>query len=102
MVDVYVALTEFARRKFIEGGFRPGKIIVKPNFVYPDPGPGEGGGGYALFVGRLSFEKALAPLLAAWEHLDKRIPLKVVGDGPLKGSGGGSCQSASLRGIPGV
>jgi glycosyltransferase involved in cell wall biosynthesis len=83
-VDVFVALTEFARRKFIEGGLPAGKIFVKPNFVYPDPGPGVGGGGYALFVGRLSFEKGVGTLLAAWERLDRRIPLKIVGDGPLR------------------
>jgi glycosyltransferase involved in cell wall biosynthesis len=84
VVDVYVALTEFARRKFIEGGLPAGKLVVKPNFVYPDPGPGEGRGGYALFVGRLSPEKGVGTLLAAWERLDRRIPLKVVGDGPLR------------------
>lgn len=84
MVDVYVALTEFARRKFIEGGLSAGKMMVKPNFVYPDPGPGEGRGGYALFVGRLSPEKGVDTLLAAWERLDGRIPLKIVGDGPLR------------------
>jgi len=84
IVDVYVALTEFARRKFIEGGLPAEKILVKPNFIYPDPGPGEGGGGYALFVGRLSSEKGVGTLLAAWERLDRRIPLKVVGDGPLR------------------
>ena len=91
-VDVYIALTEFARRKFIEGGLPAGKIIVKPNFVYPDPGPGEGEGGFALFVGRLSFEKGVGTLLAAWEHLDRRIPLKIVGDGPLTERDGGSCR----------
>jgi glycosyltransferase involved in cell wall biosynthesis len=84
MVDVYVALTEFARNKFIEGGLPARKIVVKPNFVYPDPGPGEGRGGYALFVGRLSPEKGVGTLLAAWECLDRPIPLKIVGDGPLR------------------
>jgi glycosyltransferase involved in cell wall biosynthesis len=82
-VDVYVALTEFARRKFVEGGLPAEKLMVKPNFVYPDPGPGEGCGGYALFVGRLSPEKGVGTLLAAYQHLDKRSPLKVVGGGPL-------------------
>jgi glycosyltransferase involved in cell wall biosynthesis len=84
MVDVYIALTEFARLKFVEGGLPAEKMVVKPNFVYPDPGPGEGRGGYALFVGRLSREKGVGTLLAAWERLDRRIPLKVVGDGPLR------------------
>jgi glycosyltransferase involved in cell wall biosynthesis len=84
MVDVYVALTEFARQKFVEGGLPAGKITVKPNFVHPDPGPGGGKGDYAVFVGRLSPEKGIDTLLAAWELLDGRMPLKIVGDGPLK------------------
>jgi glycosyltransferase involved in cell wall biosynthesis len=84
MVDVYVALTEFARNKFIEGGLPAGKIVVKPNFVAPDPGQGPGGGGYALFVGRLAPEKGTGTMLAAWDRLGTRIPLKIVGDGPLR------------------
>ena len=84
MVDVYVALTEFARNKFIEGGLPAGKIVVKPNFVAPDPGQGQGGGGYALFVGRLAPEKGTGTMLAAWDRLGTRIPLKIVGDGPLR------------------
>jgi len=81
-VDVYIALTEFARRKFIEGGLPAEKISVKPNFIYPDPGKGEHGGNFALFVGRLSAEKGVKTLFSAWRLL-KGIPLKVVGDGPL-------------------
>jgi glycosyltransferase involved in cell wall biosynthesis len=84
MVDVYVALTEFARHKFVEGGLPEGKIVVKPNFVVPDPGRGQGGGGYALFVGRLAPEKGTGTMLAAWERLGTGVPLKIVGDGPLK------------------
>ena len=84
MVDVYVALTEFARNKFIEGGLPAGKIVVKPNFVAPDPGRGQGGGGYALFVGRLAPEKGTETMLAAWDRLRTKIPLKIVGDGPLR------------------
>ncbi len=84
-VDLYVALTEFARRKYIQAGFPPDRIVVKPNFVHPDPGPGEGRGGYALFVGRLSPEKGLRTLLDAWERLGGALPLKIVGDGPERG-----------------
>ncbi len=81
-VDVYIALTEFARCKFIEGGLPAEKISVKPNFIYPDPGNGEHGGNFALFVGRFSAEKGVKTLLTAWRLL-KGVPLKVVGDGPL-------------------
>jgi glycosyltransferase involved in cell wall biosynthesis len=86
MVDLYVCLTEFAKQKFIEGGLPANKIVVKPNFVNFDSGVGSGNGGYALFVGRLSTEKGLDTLLAAWEHLSTNIPLKIVGDGPLADS----------------
>jgi glycosyltransferase involved in cell wall biosynthesis len=82
-VGVYVALTEFARRKFVQGGLPAEKVVVKPNFVHPDPGMGDGRGDYILFVGRLSQEKGVGTLLAAWEVLKEKAPLKVVGDGPL-------------------
>lgn len=42
MVDLYVCLTEFSRKKFIEGGLPADKIVVKPNFVNPDSGVGLG------------------------------------------------------------
>lgn len=83
MVDVYIALTDFARHKFIQGELPAGKIAVKPNFIDPDPGIGDGQGGYALFVGRLSQEKGVNTLLAAWDKIGGKIPLKIVGDGPL-------------------
>ena len=82
-VDVYIAPTEFARTKLIQGGLPAGKIVVKPNFVDPDPGVGTGCGGYALFVGRLSHEKGVETLLDAWRELGDSVPLKIVGDGPL-------------------
>jgi glycosyltransferase involved in cell wall biosynthesis len=82
-VNLYVALTEFARRKFVEGGLPSEKIVVKPNFVHPDPGMGRGRGDYVLFVGRLSKEKGLETLLRAGEQLGKELRFKLVGDGPL-------------------
>jgi glycosyltransferase involved in cell wall biosynthesis len=83
MVDVYIALSEFARRKFIEGGLPAERIVVKSNFVAPGPGAGDGRGGYALFAGRLSEEKGVRLLAKAWEVLGD-LPLLVAGDGPLK------------------
>ncbi len=82
-VDVYVALTAFSRGKFVAGGLPADKLLVKANFVYPDPGPGAGTGNYGVFVGRLSAEKGVETLLKAWQSLGERVPLKIVGDGPL-------------------
>ena len=81
-VDIYIALTEFSRQKFIEGGLPANRMVVKPNFVDPDPGRGDADGQYCLSVGRLSPEKGIRTLLSAWTRLDG-VPLKLVGDGPL-------------------
>lgn len=82
-VDAYISLTDFARRKFIEGGIPGEKILVKPNFLLPDPGKGKSAAGdYALFVGRFSPEKGISILLQAWCRMNN-IPLKVAGDGPM-------------------
>ena len=82
-IDRFIALSEFARGKFIAGGLPGARIDVKPNFVDPDPGERTGGGGYAAFVGRLSEEKGLETLVAAWAKLGNKVPLVIVGDGPL-------------------
>jgi glycosyltransferase involved in cell wall biosynthesis len=81
-VDRYVALTSFAQGKFVEGGLAPDKVMVKPNVVHPDHGPGTGEGGYALFVGRLSLEKGIQTVISAWGS-NLPLPLVVAGDGPL-------------------
>lgn len=83
MVDVYIALTDFAREKLIESSLPAEKIVVKPNFLHPDPGFGRVRENYALFVGRLSVEKGLDSLIGAWDRLGGRLPLKILGDGPL-------------------
>ncbi|MDC8786691.1 glycosyltransferase [Roseateles koreensis] len=82
-VTRYIALNEFCRNKFIEGGLAAGKISIKPNFVdlpeLPD-GPRAG----MLYVGRLSEEKGLDVLLQATALLEGLPPLRVIGDGPLR------------------
>jgi glycosyltransferase involved in cell wall biosynthesis len=83
-VGAFIALTEFAKQKFIDNGLPSAKIHVKPNFVAPDPGERERAGDYALFVGRLSPEKGVAVLLEAWGKLGVPVPLKIVGDGPSR------------------
>jgi len=81
-IACFVALTRFARNKFIEGGLPGEKIFVKPNFVSPDPGARAGIGDYALFAGRLSPEKGVGTILAAWKRLQQPVPLVIIGGGP--------------------
>lgn len=82
-VTAYVALTDFSRDKFIQGGLPKEKIFVKPNFV-SDSGVGHGDGKYALFVGRLSPEKGIDVMLEAWKQLGSCLKLKIIGAGPLE------------------
>ena len=83
-VGTYIAISETSRQKYIDGGFPAEKIVVKPNFLHPSPEPGAGGGGYALYAGRLSAEKGIITMLEAWKSATNPIPLKIVGDGLLR------------------
>jgi len=83
-VDCFIALTEFAKSKYIEAGWPADKIIVKSNFcedTFKGQAILEKKGGYALYAGRLCEEKGIDVLLTAWNEID--LPLKVIGDGPL-------------------
>lgn len=87
-VNRFIALTDFAKGKFVEAGFPADKIAVKANFVN-DPSQelarlNRTTPGFALFVGRLSEEKGIKTLLQAWSNLDKPTLLKVAGSGPLE------------------
>jgi glycosyltransferase involved in cell wall biosynthesis len=82
-VDHFIALSEFCRTKMIEGGLPAERISVKPNFVYPDPGPSDEPREFVLFVGRLSKEKGIETMLKAWEKIHDRIPLVIAGRGPI-------------------
>jgi glycosyltransferase involved in cell wall biosynthesis len=81
-IDYYIALSQFSRNQFLRGGFPAEKLFVKPNFVHPDPGVCTDKGDYALFIGRLSPEKRVSTILAAWRQLDTRIQLFIIGGGP--------------------
>ena len=83
-VNAFIALTEFSRTKFIQGGLPAARIAVSPSFLSEDPGVGEHRGGFALFVGRLSAEKGLGTLLDAWKLSGANgRSLRIVGSGPL-------------------
>ena len=76
----YIALNEFCRRKFVEGGLPAERVLVKPNFVDFAPPPAGERSGF-LFVGRLSAEKGIRTLVdAASKVPDARIA--VAGSGP--------------------
>lgn len=81
-VDRFIALTSFAKSKFMEAGFPESKMVVKPNFFAREEFSAESEERKgALFIGRLSIEKGIHTMLSAWRNLE--VPLKVIGTGPL-------------------
>ncbi len=80
-VAVYIAPTQLVRDRHIAGGYPADRIVVKPHFVTGNPQPGPGGGGYVLFIGRLSADKGLDRLLDAWRDLPGNTRLKIIGTG---------------------
>jgi len=78
-VSAYIALTEFSKNKFIEGGLPSDRIHIKPNFVdipYIDSKERRHG----LYVGRLSPEKGLSCLADSVEN-SPNIRIDIIGTG---------------------
>lgn len=80
-VSLFVALSERSRQTLTEGGLPAERIVVKPNFVDPDPGPGGEARHFALYASRLVEGKGIGRLLSVWPHRGAR--LVIAGDGPL-------------------
>lgn len=79
-VDRFIALTPFARTRFLAAGLPESRIRIKPNGL-ADPGLDPGGPRAGiLFVGRLVPEKGVGTLLAAARLT--RAPITVIGEGP--------------------
>jgi glycosyltransferase involved in cell wall biosynthesis len=86
-VEAFVALTEFQRDVMVRAGLPADRVFVKPNFYPGDPPvvPWAERADRAVFAGRLSHEKGVADLIAAWAAWGDGAPeLRVVGDGPLR------------------
>jgi glycosyltransferase involved in cell wall biosynthesis len=82
-VDRFIALTRFARDKFIDMGLPPERLRVKPNFVPWCEAPGSDGRQGGIYVGRLSVEKGIDTLLEAWPLLGSaQDHIRVMGTGP--------------------
>lgn len=82
-VDAYIALTEFGREVFIRGGLPSERIFVRHNAVGEMARGAYSGPRSAVYLGRLSPEKGVRVLLAAWRSLP-HVPLEIIGEGPLQ------------------
>ena len=84
-IDRYIALTQFSKQQFVDGGLPEKKITVKPNFVLDPPDLSNViKSDFVLYVGRLSSEKGVDVLIDAWRNSEKKFKLLVVGCGPLE------------------
>lgn len=79
-VSRFFAVSEFIRVEHIASGLPPGRIVVKPNFVWESPTRRSGPGEYFLYAGRLSSEKGIVEVAQAWDPSHGK--LVVLGDGP--------------------
>jgi len=82
-VNLFITATDFTRQQYVQAGLSKDQIYIKPNVYYPDVPYQQPKGQYALYVGRLSAEKGVIGILETFKHM-QHIPLKIVGDGPLR------------------
>lgn len=90
-VDTFICPSIYVREKLIQGGFDALKCMVVPplaDYFSGDPTPREVGSHRkgVLFVGRLSQEKGLRELLAAWKGVGTSEELTIIGEGPQRKS----------------
>lgn len=82
-VTLYISLTKFGRKQFIRAGLPEDRIVEKPHFLPNPPLPDSTSNEYAVFIGRLGYEKGVNTLLNAWKQVPQ-TPLKIIGDGPQR------------------
>ena len=84
-VSRFITPSRFLRDKCIEYGWDARKIQHIPNFIDSSVmSPIRRGGGYLLYIGRLSHEKGVVTLIRAYAKARQMIPLMIVGDGPMR------------------
>lgn len=84
-IDYIITPSDFYRRKFIEFGANPERVVHIPNFLdreKPSVNKRDDNKRYFLYFGRLSEEKGILTLIKAMEGIES--DLYIVGSGPLR------------------
>lgn len=93
----FLCPSRFMQRTLLDNGYAAERVVYLPNSVdTAGVDPAAGDGAYVLYVGRLSAEKGVRTLLRAAQTLD--LPLRVVGDGPLRGELEAEARRPGLQG----
>lgn len=79
-IDLYIALNDFCKRKFIEAGLPEKKLRIKPNFIDNNIKHNENRTDFS-FIGRLSKEKGVQILSDAAKIINS-TKISVAGSGP--------------------
>lgn len=83
----FFCISDAQRKILIDGGMPAARLVVKYNFVVDPAIRRSGSGEYVLYLGRMTEEKGLRVLMAAWDQIEAhgglRVPLVLVGAGPL-------------------
>ena len=84
LLDKVIVLSDFAKSIFLKSkvGIPADKFIVKPNFVAQITPEELINDQSFVYIGRLSEEKGIIPMLHAWKATNH--PLKIFGTGPLQ------------------
>ncbi|MEC9251002.1 MAG: glycosyltransferase family 4 protein, partial [Pseudomonadota bacterium] len=82
--DAFIAVSDYVRSKYIEGGFDPDTVYAKPNVVAAAGPAGTALSRKLVFVGRLSAEKGVGVLIEAWRRAGVEGELLIAGDGPAR------------------
>jgi glycosyltransferase involved in cell wall biosynthesis len=97
VVRVFVCPSRFMLQTLSRNGWATERLTYLPNAIeIPANASWIGKGSHALYVGRLSPEKGLHTLLRAMRGLD--LPLRLVGEGPLRGDLEAQVDREGLRG----
>lgn len=86
-VDAFIVFTEFQRELIASAGIPRNKIHIKPNGQDCDviKQPFKHRVDEILFIGRISEEKGVRPMIQAWRKMGRSAPkLKLIGEGPIK------------------
>ena len=82
-VAQFLCPSRFMQKALIDSGIAEERCTYHPNAVAPEKySPSLDPGEYVLYAGRLSVEKGLLTLIAAFEQA--KIPLRIAGTGPLE------------------
>lgn len=87
-VTTFFCISEAQRRVLVAAGMPAEKLVVKHNVVPEPDARRRGAGEHVLFMGRMTDEKGVRLLMAAWDELAGTggigMPLVLAGTGPLE------------------